>query len=338
MKKVIFVCCTPYQLLNAINLKTNNYYNDICDIVLVNHYKDAKRYYEVLRNKDFFDSIYFLDLKKENTTEKKNLAKNLYKRINKYFITTKDYIENFEIKNYDELIIGNNLYFSNVLFADIKRINNKAIVNLLEDGLGTYVKKFEILDRKTIQRNKLFRRYFIEEKNISKALVYNTSLLSFKSTYKFEEVPIISDEVFNKIVELLEIKIEKIKMPRIIYFDQPFTLDGVNISEVNVMEDILREYKEVAIKLHPRQLKSRYEKRSNVSFIENLEIPWEIAIKFIDNIEECKFITVNSTAVFTPGILYGKKVDILLLNDKFKSNKGYEETEIFIEKFKKEYL
>ena len=328
MNKIICVCCTPYQLLNAINLKITKYRIERYDLILVNRFKEAKSYYEILRKKNFFDKVYFCDEKQENLEKERKIIINL---------TVKDYIEGFKVEDYSELIIGNYSYFSDILFSEIKRLNNKVIVNILEDGVGSYTREIGGMRKEKRIINKILGKSFIRKKDIKNSFVYSKSLVSFKTNYNFIQTPVISDDVFDKIVDLLEIERKKIKAPKVIYFDQPFMSDGINIDETKVVKNLLKEYKEVTIKLHPRQLESRYENINNINFMEDLKMPWEIAIKFIDNIEECKFITVNSTAVFTPSILCGMKVDIRLLNDKFKDNKKYD-AELFIEKFKKEYL
>ena len=332
--KAIAICCTPYQILNLINLSMNQFQDYEVDVVIVDHFEGYDKLYYKFIEKKIFNKVYLCKhkyIKDNGLKEHKNL----------YFNLIENYIENFKIYKYDKFILGNNLIISNILFAKLKRINKNLEVVLIEDGLLTYTSEFEELKTYVKFIRRMMGQPIIEKKYINSIYVYDKELICYKVNSNTQVINLekISDRVANVIKDVfIDDSIDNNIYQNIIYLDQPFTSDNLNISEKEVLGNITKYLgDEITVKLHPRQNKKIYDS-FNVNILEKSKCIWEIELLSINNLEEKTIVTVNSSAAFTPILLYGVETNIILLNDIFnkdnKNNLVYKFINKFIEKYK----
>ena len=66
--KTAFVCNTPYQLMNVINIFINNVENTRTnsDLYIVNRFQNANKMMKKIQDAGLFSKIYFVDIKRRN--------------------------------------------------------------------------------------------------------------------------------------------------------------------------------------------------------------------------------------------------------------------------------
>lgn len=332
--KAIAICCTPYQILNLINLSINQFHNYEIDLVLVDHFEGYDKLYNKFIDKKIFNKVYLCKhkyIKENGLKEHKNL----------YFNIIENYIENFKMDKYDKFILGNNLIISNILFAKLKKLNKNLDVVLIEDGLLTYTSEFEELKTYVKFIRRMMGQPIIEKKYIKSIYVYDRDLICYKinSNTQLINLEKINNRVANVIKDIFMDDITDSNIYKnIIYLDQPFTSENLNISEKEVLKNIKKYLgNEITVKLHPRQNKEIYN-CFDLNILEKSKCIWEIELLSINNLEEKTIVTVNSSAAFTPILLYGVETNIILLNNIFnkynQNNLVYKFINKFIEKYK----
>ena len=331
--KAIAICCTPYQILNLINLSMNQLSDYKVDLIIVDHFEGYYDVYNKLKKSKVFNKIYLCKQKyitEQGLKEHKNL----------YFNIVENYIKDFAVDKYNKFIIGNNLIISNILFAKLRKINKDLEVVLIEDGVGTYTYGFQELKTYVKYIRRLLGNPIIEKKDIKTIYVYDKELLCYEvgSNVKVVDLPKINKEVMDlSRYVFIDTKSNKNTYNDIIYLDQPFTSEGVNISEKDVLNSVIKCFgSNISVKLHPRQDKDIYE-GINAKILKESNVIWEIELLQIDNLKDKTIITVNSSAAFTPILLYGENINIILLNNILNESSNDSLVYRFINKFIKKY-
>lgn len=164
--KALFICLTDYQMLNALNIKTNLLKDKEADIIVFNNKAGLEDLVKRLQNTKIFSNVYlytekFTDLHKyvRNLSENKkgisfgtafsNTVKNMWikvlskvesaeKNINRGIINNKI----IDFSQYDEIFgIETKAFVSKCIGLVLEKQKGKCIVNSIDEGLASYLSK-----------------------------------------------------------------------------------------------------------------------------------------------------------------------------------------------------
>ena len=294
-----FVCGTPYQVVNAINLSS---IEEKSDIYIYNEFNNAEKVANNLKELNIFSNVIFA-----------NKYKSFPGIVNKFSILLIDFFPLRTLKKYCSAPLprGNykRIYVSNVTsFSDsIKLLSPYAEAIQYEDGIGSYhIESFEKYFRTGIF--KLANRFLLNGR-----LSYNSKVIYLNhpkcyqgSAYdevrampKFENVDILA--------KVFDYKNSPYKDSKYIYITQPLYETSAGKQSVDIEKDILEAVKDnVIIRIHPRQSEEEYS-GYQIDKTRNL---WELeCAKQID--DSHILIGAFSTAQFTPKMLYGKEPTVI---------------------------
>lgn len=311
--KYLYYCNSPYQLFNIINLnwqRKNNGFENItdydADIIISNSFSSSKELYEILKQDDMFSNVILCNrLHNRNKLHKVSTFLD-FVFPNRYILkTTEIDPKNFNNK-YDCLCMPK---VSSMMLA-IWTKNSKARIDLIDEGFGTY------RGGKRMTYEKSSHQWIYETINDGKKLVdsferiyVNNPLLYLDDDLdKLVEIPKIDNTCLNKIKSLFSDILIKECNSHIFWIGQ-YIKDNVN----NVTGESLKEVIDKVVYIpHPR-LNARLHSIIDDSFKElDTNKFWELNLSKIDDIENKCFISMHSTAMFSPKLIYDKEPYLIL--------------------------
>lgn len=309
-----FFCSTPYQVINAIQIKENICCDENVDIYILNHFNNSQVVYEALKDLKIFDNVIFLEIKDFTLSFENKKFFTLIRKIYVY-LRYRNIVKEFT-KNDN---IYSNIYFSYPDFIiklatmNYKKQNNKLKIYMFEDGTYAY----NHANRKNtfikIILNRLFGFGDCTE-NYDAFLVYNKKLNLLKAKNNVIEIPSIDlanyslIEKYNKIFNYnSNNKINE----KYIFFDSPDPVEEINRKAKEVLEVIAEsvQKRNIMVKIHPRYSNEMYKE---FSVYTDSSVPWEV-ICMNNNIENKILISTFSTACFSPKLIFNKEPIVILL-------------------------
>ena len=300
--KVAIVADTPYQVMNAINLKICNslFCNECVDLYIGHQFKDSKMISYLVKKKELFANVY--DFYPSLLGEKDNIVFRILKVV-------------FHERNLHRLLNGaGNYNFKNkydiILFSILTEMskmlllcNDNAEVYMFDDGIGSYSRNFK--PTSSVSRGHLFLYrllgYNIANPGIVKGIFLNNP--SFYAGSEFDNILHIKDNDSDSTKILKDVfkvsNSEQYLKNKIIYLTYPD-----NEKDCIVCNNIANNLNGVLIRLHPRQNAKSCQLYNGVKdYGEGL---WELICSsyiFDDHI----LISAYSTAQLTPFMLFGKQ-------------------------------
>lgn len=304
----IFVVWTPLHVMNVLNLIVNHLDGKNNEIIILNDLPKADRYKEVL-------SLVCPNLNVTIADAKKLKHESVIKK-NYYLLSNRDI---FNQKEYQNLYIPGDTFFTRLLFSIGKKKNPRMKLNYFEDGIGAYIyadiiNEVNIFDTLQCKLNP----HSIFNYSFDTAFVYHPQYADQTKFKDIQKIPAMDDrnpsmaytrKVFDMVYERENIHINK---STIVYFDQPFWQDGSGICEKEVFEKFLqiidRKDTDILIKMHPRSEEGKYQ---DVDILQT-ELPWEIFMLLNQNLPIIP-VGINSTAIFSPTLIFGALQPAILL-------------------------
>lgn len=80
---------------------------------------------------------------------------------------------------------------------------------------------------------------------------------------------------------------------------------------------------QLTVRMHPRNPKDKYQSQGYI-IDQNNKNSWEDILVALDNLNDLALITLNSTAVFTPKMIYGKEPVIVILGKMIMNEYSYQ--------------
>jgi len=373
--KILFICTTESQVINAINIRKKMYSHKSCDVLCTTERLSGTVNFEKL--KMFFNKVYLID-----SLHTKDLIKKILFRQDS-FLVYKILKGLYNIETYLERKLEGNKGIINQVYSDIfiYSIDNRqcrryakffsekdgSVVHLFDEGVGTYFgpdpsrrgffeseKDAEIkiqdiylyepnLALKNNICNKFVRIPKFEDQD--KELIQKISdVFSWEGVGKYKNESIFFDQpignpYYKKRGGLLKLKSKiLVNNRRSIQEDKEVTLYN---KKVEVIDWLRRKNPELIIKLHPNTvwLKEEYSKK-NFNVMENSKIPWEI---FYLNTEfnNATWIGINSSAILINYLISNKKnenIKVIFLYKLFwDDNQTDRKIDAFLSKVRKSY-
>ncbi len=207
-----------------------------------------------------------------------------------------------------------NIYISsvNLLVYQFIRFNKQARVNLFEDGGFSYV---GYDDRNFFKKKvKRFLRLFrIEEIKVDKKYLYKPEFAVNTYNYNLIKMPSLNVAI-DKLRSIFSYDKEKInglyRNRRIIYLDQTYADDLYNNDFLNLFVNRIKKYSDILlIRPHP----TMEQRELNNFLIDEVGLHWEL-VSYDYVYDNTILMSIGSSAVFTPNLLYNKRYTIVLLH------------------------
>lgn len=311
--KYLYYCNSPYQLFNIINLNWHRKYDNFenisnynADLIISNTFSSSNELYEILKKDDMFSNVFLCNrLRNKNKLHKISTFLD-FVFPNRYISKTTGINSKNFTKKYDCLCMPK---VSSLMLA-IWTKNSKARIDLIDEGFGTY------RGGKRMTYEKSTHQWIYELINGGKKLVdsferiyvNSTSLYLDNDVDRLIEIPKISDACLDKLITLFNEALIKEPKNHIFWLGQ-YIKDNVN----NVTNDSLEVVKDEVVYIpHPR-MNARLSSTVDDSFkrMESNKF-WELNLAKIPDIENKCFISMHSTAMFSPKLLYDKEPYLIL--------------------------
>lgn len=295
-KKLLFICESPYQLLNILSIKYH-YYPDATADLIITKSTNLSRYREKLESSGMFQKIILsnfdskVDLKKirEISIKKRTLFPEKYEHALELEARYTDYF----------LPVLKHPYYQMIYYQLVKK-GCQPSVFIFEDGATSYTDNSEArmeIDHHLYPLNKQFTN------NISALFLYRPDCYCGNLEVPKIPIPQILGEETG-FVDLIRFIFGDCQIPsaRYLFFNECFARDGQVSTDIQILDSIaeLVGKENIAVKLHPRSGGDEkiYQLHGYQIFSEN-DSPWEISVlspKFKDKI----LMSVSSNTIYTP--------------------------------------
>lgn len=305
--KVLFLCCTPYHLFNAINLTKQLHKKDEVDLFIFEHFNNAQLYANKIKASSIFSQIKCI---KDRPEQRIRILK--YSFSKSILFDTLKYYNQVEVKEYDHIYTSHKWEFFKVYLHKVYKKNKKVRVSYVEDGVETYVTQ---LDFQLSKIDKIRKTDKLIYDRLQDIYMYQPTTMIYKEKKELlkilptptEEVILCLEDIFGDVGK----EVKKYLNKSIIYFDQPIEELDIGLSRKNTLELLLKNLsqEEFGVKVHPRKNNFNY-KDYKIDTIEASMLPWEVTCNGLKN---TVLMTLCSGAVITPIFLYKNNNIVILL-------------------------
>ena len=309
-----FLCTTPLQVLGAIDLVQGLELD--ADIILFDDFADYVLVGERLKQAGYFANVYVVDFYRSLSTHNRFLV-----RLILFFrmVFGECYLRKYLTRDicYDKLFTSSSAVSKMVIVNALSRRNRRMTVSMYDDGIGSYSgNKRTRTGSRLFQRAKSILHWHNPVDHAEELYLYQPELArdSGQTILKMPALPL--DETNRTRLDSVfctgdpeELRIKQ----RVILFD---TFRKNIIPEVEKLDQIYENISEICgkdnvlLKDHPRSiLKSSV----RVDKFPNKALPFEIVYLHQENPEDKILVALNSTAVFTPKMIFKSNPRIMLI-------------------------
>lgn len=320
---IAFVAATPYQVFTCINIRLHQHKNEQADIYLMRFAVDLAEIYHSLKQTNVFTNVYVL-----NTVGMKSSKWGVIKD---FWFTERNVRRTFRSKCYRLLYITqvgdrNNLFYNLLL-----RKNKEMKLYFYDEGLSVYVTGFYESSENMKMLFHLMRYRYVND-YIDCLKVYKPDMLQVRFQCAISQIPHVqkNDALFLNMVNCAfnyKNSNDQYDDYRYIYLEQRFgryldtetyrkdyRFDHIELLNI-VAEQIGNE--NILVKKHPITQDDIYEEKG-YSLAKNYKIPWEVILLNKD-MHNKVLITVNSTAVLTPKMVFNEEPYVVILAKALKN-------------------
>jgi hypothetical protein len=317
---ILFVCSTPLQIMNMLNLSLTDFKDEIIDVYILDHSPECYKYYCILKESKLFNNIYFLNTKDAYQVKKKNKfvnflgsAKKAYNALNYRYLECK--IPN-KSAIYDTVFIAYPDLPAQIIYYYFKKNNNNIKLYLYDDGIYTY----NALNKnsnplRVLYSKKIFGSYILDDcKGI---FAYNPDFVETGKhcveKHKIQKMEKGNTKYVDIINNSLGFKEEYLEYldNSCIFFDQPFGFDNIMEQQRKLLTLVSKSFgpNKTGVKIHPRTHDDLYADICNVI---DLRLPYEV-LQLNSNKEDNVLISIFSTACLFPKIIFNEEPFVILL-------------------------
>lgn len=311
-EKSLFVIYTPYQLLSSLNIVLEKSLKESCFVFV---HPTMVKYLEYIKT---INEIEVVDLSNAYDT-KVNNSKNSHIHILKDF-RRKCAVISSACKHWgsvNELFVPSDDIIARIIFKEIHKKNKNVIMNLFDDGTGTYIGTMH--NRKRIL-SRVFFAIFLNTsyyERIEKVYCYQPDLYKHYHTGKKIVKIVKRDDVSRLFFPLVQEPICRYVGRKIVFLDQ-----GIDEPVVQSCMDVISNLfsnEEIIIKKHPRI-------DSGIDYsgfeVSADGIPTELLFPLL-NINNSLIFSVDSTGCIMPYLMDGITPHCILLFNMLESTDVY---------------
>lgn len=320
MKRDLFICNSVYQVLVALWIKYNYCHENPSDILISDHMNNGEQICEkVVKYSEFDKGFYVKSYAFSRYKIKQNRLKNIKQNLTP-FAYLKEMVS-LEAK-YSDIYAANVDNFTSLVYDALARKNTDLKMFIFEDGMYTYSK---------LMRDDYVNLQYSESDSFRKVLykyIYNKKYIYGRvaGIYLFHPEDLVwdvdfeiismqkidcSDKIFldmcNKIFGYYESRDRYER--KYIFMEESFAAEGMPINDLELLEKLAQRVGKdnIMVKIHPRNPINRFAEKGYLTN-ENTSIPWEIIAMNLDDISDKVFITVASSSILNPILIFGKKI------------------------------
>ncbi len=328
----LYYCNSAYQLINVLNLhwhRKNAGFEAIpnysADLIVMKAFYGAERMAEIVEEKGTFKKVYVL-----NKVEDNSGAFHLIKSVSDILFPDRYLKSKFGLNSqdlhYDVMTVPK---FSRILGA-IWQLNKDCDLQFYEDGLATYFFDLDLYVSRSKSYKLLYKRsnYGRDFLDFHGLYLVAPSLFIGECTDQVRELPKFNKTYLNQLKEDFKefSGYEDEKAKTILWFSQSMYDD-------HEVLDVLKMYKDDVLYCpHPR-----YPTQSEDFMIARKNQVWEMKALSLEDIDDTCLVSINSTAVFNPKLLFDQEPYIIFVYKLVKLFYDWSLFEETINRFKNEY-
>lgn len=311
-KYLLFLCETPYQLLNAINIKYHYYPDTPGDLVLCST-TDLESYKKSIEDLNLFTRVVQSTYNGKTDFERVCGLSNSIKVLN-----PGSYEHALKVtKKYTDYFVAVSQYpYPQMVYYQLVDAGCSPVVHIYEEGSTTYTddiyRKVNQFMKHELRPN---QQRFIN--NIKSIFLYKPELYCGTGKMVKLSIPQVldSDLEFKKTLKHIfgEFHLPKEKY---LFFDENYAGDGVVSNHMKILDNIAEIVgkENIAVKMHPRTMHGEEIYRMHGYRIFSDTAIWEMA-SFEDTLKDKVLLAISSNTIWTPAIIADNKcAAISLLN------------------------
>ena len=328
MKKLI-VCNNVYQTLVALWIVYRGGRSARWDAIVSDHMNNSAEVAQRMRRCGLFENVYHV--KSLALTRNQVTHDRITGIINAVF-PMRELREYGDFRaEYSDIYFANFDNFSQVLYNALSHRTPDVRLHVFEEGLASYssfARFYTQLKGYYGNREAGFRKYLHQyvyrtrmiPGNLSEFLASNPQLIQWdpECTVRTMEKIDCGDQVFRDIAnDVFGFDPSAREYDRkYVFFEESFYADGSEVNDVELIEALARRVgkENLMVKIHPRNPVNRFQ-GLGYKTNRNLAIPWEVVVMNLDDLSDKVLITVSSSCILNPIIVFGKKVRAYSLFD-----------------------
>ena len=316
--RIAFFCSTPYQIINAINIKENVYQSDFADIYVLKHFHQFDLIVERLNIIGVFNCVYGIE---DGDFDYRYVLP----PIKRYPLKIKDFIWCEKVikpyVNTDHVYDAVFYTFPNMLieFSCYYFITKNKNIKfyMFEDGFSSYSDDLlAISNAKSLFLKAMGRKQFLDVNH--ELFLYAPELFCKsreKKAYIVKQLPLLRGadshlcRIYNR---LFNLEATSCIAESVLFFEQPYEDEAVNQRIRKTLDLIIDKVDEMnlCIKLHPRGRNELYQGLKLYPFS---SVPMEVLYQNMPDLGNKVLISSVSTACITPKLVFGEEPRLLLL-------------------------
>lgn len=333
MSERLVMCYTDMQVLAAIQMKLTFFFNEETDIIIFDHFRNAKMLYRNLPALDLFRKVIYCETNANDYRQSK--VRDILDIVRFPFMDKKRYLHSLGLsKKYDEIVFHNFTYFTYAIFDYYGKSCPETKFSCMEEGILSYNQSLETGKRVSVlnflngKKNNIFER-------IDKYYCFCPSFKKKKYEREIVKIPDIKTtggrflDVVNRIYEYRPLHIDE----KYIFFGNSMCIDGTCRQEPDVVEKVADAVGKgnLIVKVHPREDRTIYQ-NTGVKVMENASLPWEVY--YLNGDFESKiFLSTVSNAFLNAFLLKDEEAEGIFLFPLIEKNeyirqRGVEITEM----------
>lgn len=306
----LYYCNSTYQLLNILNLHwhRNNGFESIddyrADLIIQNSFDGADKIVEIIRKENIFENTVLIDKTYNNgALHKIQTLLDIFSP--SLYMKTKHGIRRSEIANHYDVLCAPKY---TILVDQIWRLNKRAQLHLIEDGIGSYHLNLPFEPKSSMYRkvrNFLKCNRFEDYKYL---YLVNRNMFLGKNEDRVVELPKFNKEYLNYVRTLFVPFYTGYEEKDIYWLSQFLNNEKFNKMVAEILE-YLAEYKEdVLFCQHPRTPMPNIH---GFAQTDGRQI-WELQVLSMNNISKKLFVSIHSTACFSAKMLFDEEPYIIM--------------------------
>lgn len=309
--KYLYYCNSTYQLLNVLNLHWHRKYasfeninNYKADIIIQNSFEGADEISEIVKKEDTFEKVYLLEKVFNNGSfhALKTVIDIVFPIL---FLKSKHNIRIEEIANNYNVICTPKY---SLLIDQIWRLNKKASLDLIEDGIGSY--HLSMLFEPRSESQKRLRKFLNcnDFSKYNKLYLVNKGMYVGKDEYKVIEIPKYDKDYLGHVKNMFKYYADNYDEKKVYWLSQFLNNNEFNDMMAGVLEKLVPYKNDVLFCQHPRTYMDNIH---GFSSTDGKQI-WELQILNMNNVSNKLFISIHSTACFSAKMLFDEEPYIIM--------------------------
>ena len=307
---IAIIVATPLQLFNAMIIMRHHFKGEKADMFVLNIACDMRLIIEKYQKLDCINRVYYLD-------DVCRHDHNRFKIVWDFIHTTsqqRKWLKEVKSKSYTDLFSTWVGKISTWLYTKLLKTNPYIKVHFYEEGLGVYTRDMYPDTNGLLFMFKLLG-YKFEANYLQDLYLYNPALATHNKDLDHKAIGYVTSgdiKYFSKVVGIEKIIPYTVNA---IYFENDFrrtVFEGIN--EIEIINRIISSIgnDNLIVRMHPRNPVDKYSGYP-YQIDKNTTNSWEDILAGDSNWDDMTLITLNSTAVFSPKLIYNKEPRIMIL-------------------------